>query len=88
MAVTVGVRELRNNLRSLLERVKAGEEVTVTEHGKPVARIAALRQSRLDELIEAGIVRPPLRPKRQIRLEDLPRIREGALSDIVIEQRR
>jgi prevent-host-death family protein len=36
---TVGVRELRQNLSRYLERVKAGETLTVTERGKEVARL-------------------------------------------------
>ena len=35
----VGIRELRDNLSRHLEAVKEGGELTVTEHGKPVARI-------------------------------------------------
>ncbi|MDQ3752811.1 MAG: type II toxin-antitoxin system prevent-host-death family antitoxin [Actinomycetota bacterium] len=33
----VASRELRNNTRSLLERVEAGEAVTITVDGRPVA---------------------------------------------------
>lgn len=33
----VASRDLRNNTRSLLERVEAGEEVTITVDGRPVA---------------------------------------------------
>jgi prevent-host-death family protein len=36
---TVGVRELRQNLSRYLERVKAGETLTVTERGQEVARL-------------------------------------------------
>ncbi len=36
---TVGVRELRQNLSRYLERVKAGETLTVTERGREVARL-------------------------------------------------
>ena len=65
--MTVGIRELRNNLRAWLERVKAGEEVVVTERGKPVAQLTPLDSGRrkLQELIDAGLVRPPLQPKRR-----------------------
>jgi prevent-host-death family protein len=49
MVVRVGVRELRENLRTWLDRVKDGDEVVVTERGKPVARIAAFEpRSRLE----------------------------------------
>ena len=33
----VASRELRNNTRSLLERVEAGESITITVDGRPVA---------------------------------------------------
>ncbi len=92
MVVKVGVRELRENLRSWLERVKAGDQIVITDRGKPVARVTSAEPlSRLEELIELGIVRPPLRPKRhRIDVSSLPTL-EGpgpTLSEIVIEQRR
>jgi prevent-host-death family protein len=39
MAVSVGVRELRQHLSRYLDRVKAGEDLIVTEHGREVARL-------------------------------------------------
>jgi len=39
MTDTVGVRELRQNLSRYLDRVKAGEPLIVTEHGREVARL-------------------------------------------------
>lgn len=38
----VASRELRNNTRSLLERVEAGEAVTITISGRPVAVLQPL----------------------------------------------
>jgi prevent-host-death family protein len=38
----VASRELRNNTRSLLERVEAGEAVTITVGGRPVAVLQPL----------------------------------------------
>lgn len=35
----VGVRELRQNLSKYLDRVKAGEDLVVTERGQEVARL-------------------------------------------------
>ena len=35
----VASRELRNNTRALLARVEAGETVTITVNGRPVARL-------------------------------------------------
>lgn len=36
---TVASRELRNNTRALLDRVDAGETVTITVDGRPVAAL-------------------------------------------------
>ena len=90
MVVKVGVRDLRENLKSWLDRVKAGDDVVVTERGKPIVRISAVdRRSRLEELIEAGIVQPARRPRRPIDPERLlpPLTGDKTLADIVIEQR-
>ncbi|MGH9417243.1 MAG: type II toxin-antitoxin system Phd/YefM family antitoxin [Terriglobales bacterium] len=38
-----GVREARQNLSKLLDEVKQGREVVITEHGRPVARPGATR---------------------------------------------
>lgn len=35
----VASRELRNNTRALLERVEAGESITITVDGRPVATL-------------------------------------------------
>lgn len=43
----VASRELRNSTRSLLDRVEAGESLTITIDGRPVAILAPLgRRSR------------------------------------------
>lgn len=35
----VNVRDLRRNLRELIERARAGEELVILRYGKPVARL-------------------------------------------------
>lgn len=37
----VGTLEARNSLSALIEQVEKGEEITITRHGKPVARLVA-----------------------------------------------
>ncbi|CKZ91576.1 prevent-host-death family protein [Mycobacterium tuberculosis] len=37
----VASRELRNNTAGLLRRVQAGEDITITANGKPVALLTA-----------------------------------------------
>jgi prevent-host-death family protein len=57
----VGVRELRDHLSRYLDRVKAGVEVVVTEHGHPIAYLVPRpRSSKLAEMIAAGRARAPL----------------------------
>jgi prevent-host-death family protein len=41
MSVTVPVSEARGHLPALIDRVKAGEEITLTRHGEPVALLVA-----------------------------------------------
>jgi prevent-host-death family protein len=37
--ITVGAFEAKTHLSALLERVSRGEEVVITKHGRPVARL-------------------------------------------------
>ncbi|MBI2202850.1 MAG: type II toxin-antitoxin system Phd/YefM family antitoxin [Candidatus Rokubacteria bacterium] len=43
---TVGVREARQNLSLLLDEVKKGREVLITEDGRPVAKLVPLDRPR------------------------------------------
>ena len=36
---TAGVREARQNLSALLDEVKKGRTIVITEHGRPVAKL-------------------------------------------------
>ena len=56
----VGVRELRQNLSVYLQRVKDGESLEVTEHGRPVAVLAPRGEptSAYDRLLAEGRIRP------------------------------
>jgi prevent-host-death family protein len=83
----VGVRELRNGLSRWLERVKQGDEVLITERGRPVARLTRVdTRSGLDELVARGLVTParyrpsdlPLPPRLEV---------PGGVSDLVSDQR-
>jgi prevent-host-death family protein len=59
--VRIGVRELNQRTSQVLERVRRGETVIVTDHGEPVARLVPIGDttSVLDELIGAGKAIPP-----------------------------
>jgi prevent-host-death family protein len=56
--MSVGVRELRQDASKVLALVKSGESVIVTEWGKPVAEIRPIKNTTLQDLIDAGIITP------------------------------
>jgi prevent-host-death family protein len=83
----VGIRELRADLSRWLRRVRAGDEIVVTDRGTPIARLVPVDAERkIDRLIREGVVTPAPRPWRG----PLPKPIEGVgpLSDIVLEDRR
>lgn len=41
-----GIREARQNLTALIEEVRKGHEVTITDRGKPVARLVPPRPAK------------------------------------------
>ena len=61
---TVGIRELKDKASSIIDRVEGGEAITVTKHGRPVARIVSTNTSpHLSALIADGTVRAPEGPR-------------------------
>lgn len=43
-ANTVGAYQAKTHLSELLEKVEAGEEITITKHGSPVARLVPVNK--------------------------------------------
>ena len=41
---TVGAYEAKTNLSKLLEKVEAGEEITITKHGAPIAKLVPVKK--------------------------------------------
>ncbi len=61
----VGIRVLRDKLNWYISRVREGEEVVVTDHGKAVARIVPIdRPGLIEPLVAEGVVTPPLDRER------------------------
>ena len=75
----VGVRELRQNLSVYLRRVKEGEALEVTEHGRTVARLVPTHETEsvLERLIADGKA-----TRGRGRLDDLP-APTGPITDVV-----
>jgi prevent-host-death family protein len=92
---TATITEVKNGLSALIDRVKAGESIVVTDRGIPVAVIEPVTEhvdldDRLARLERAGIIR---RGKGKVPLELLrtpgPTPKDGmSIVDAVIEERR
>ncbi|MEO6496650.1 MAG: type II toxin-antitoxin system prevent-host-death family antitoxin [Solirubrobacteraceae bacterium] len=53
----VAARELRNHTADVLRRVEAGEQVTITSRGRPVAQLTPVRSLRRRLIARAELVR-------------------------------
>ena len=90
----VGVKELKNRLTHYLRRTKAGEEVIVTERGKPIALLQPIQsatnvrslESRLAQLEAQGFLTAaqgkPLKRIRRVKVSGPP------LSRMIVDDRR
>lgn len=63
MEKVASVSKLKAHLSAYLEQVKAGEEIVVTDRGKPVARVVPIKvetdeEARIERLIREGVLRP------------------------------
>jgi prevent-host-death family protein len=84
--VDVGVRALRDELSRHLAEVRKGHTVTVTDHGRPIARIVPVEGlSALERLVAEGRVRPATRRKQPA---PTPVRVSSTVSDLVADQRR
>ena len=88
------ISELKASLSAYLVGVKRGEEVLVTERGRPIARLIPARSAdraskRMERLIRAGIVRAPLEKLPPDLLKASPVADpEGKTLEGLIEERR
>lgn len=61
---TVGIRELKDKASSIIDRVEEGEAITVTKHGRPVAKIVSTATPpHLAALVANGSVQPSQGPR-------------------------
>jgi prevent-host-death family protein len=64
--LTVNLAQAKTHLSNLLDRVAQGEEVVITRHGTPVARVSAITPQKR-----------PLRPMAEFRAR-MPRWRKSS----------
>jgi prevent-host-death family protein len=96
VTMNASISEAKAKLSALLERVKAGETVTITDRGVPVAQITPLVSgsevdwdARLQRLAREGVIRLPKQklPPGWLSSRPLPKSRESVL-DALLEERR
>jgi prevent-host-death family protein len=94
---SASISETKAKLSALLDRVKAGETVTITDRGVPVAQIVPLNgapqadwDARLESLERRGLIRRPTgRPDVPAFLAAHPPVAATAsVLDALLEERR
>jgi prevent-host-death family protein len=53
MSAEIGAYEAKIHLPALLERVARGERITITKHGRPIARLVPIQRSTPERRREA-----------------------------------
>ncbi|MDT3399809.1 type II toxin-antitoxin system prevent-host-death family antitoxin [Streptomyces sp. B1866] len=60
---SIGLRELSHHTSRIVDRVRQGEVIEVTDHGKPILRLVPIgeQESLHDRLVAEGRLRPARR---------------------------
>jgi len=91
-SLSIGIREAKANFSKLLRMVEKGNEVVLTDRGRPVGRIvpvgreALSLESRIKEMEDAGIVEPVLGKGPGSLPSPIP-IEEGLAQKLLVEDR-
>ncbi|MFT3878818.1 MAG: type II toxin-antitoxin system prevent-host-death family antitoxin [Gemmatales bacterium] len=56
MNTTIGSYDAKTRLSELLERVQNGEEITITRHGNPVARLIPVQRKTSETIRRAAVL--------------------------------
>jgi prevent-host-death family protein len=93
--ISASISEAKAKLSALLDRVKAGEAVTITDRGRPVAQIVPLPAADVDwdervaRLEREGVITRPRRPLEPGWLRSRPLVRSRAsVLETLLEERR
>ena len=78
---TVGAYEAKTHLSKLLEKVEAGEEITITKHGAPIAKLVPVKKEASAEERAAAI-------RRIQKLADGLSLAGLKIKDLISEGRR
>jgi prevent-host-death family protein len=62
----VGIRALKQNASAVVADASAGETVTITDRGRPVAQLTPIPASLLQGMLGSGRARAPRRDLREL----------------------
>jgi prevent-host-death family protein len=94
---TASISQAKNQLSALIDAVRHGETITITDRDRPVARIVPVHQvededdeARLTRLERAGIIRRPVAPlPKEVLLEPPVKLPPGvSVLEALLEERR
>jgi prevent-host-death family protein len=89
---SVGIRDAKAHLSRYLKLVQKGEEVMITDHGRPVGKIVPIASrdltlcDRIERLVEQGVLEP-LAGERVSRLPPALPVPKGAAQRLLQEDR-
>lgn len=87
------IATLKARLSEFLDAVKSGEEIVVTDRGRPVARLIPVSgtnrtHARVAELVRTGYARPPRETLRKDFWKlSRPRDPEGKVREALVDER-
>ena len=84
----VPIRELRNFTSRVLDRVKNGAIIEVTDRGRPVARLVPVEMDDLDQLRAMGLLEPREDPGDPLDIEPIEPTPGVPLPSEVLRQMR
>ena len=79
MASEIGIRALQQHASDAVRRAAAGETLTITDRGRPVARLVPLVSSPLERLLAEGLASPATPSTFPEPLAALPDVNLGEL---------
>ncbi len=94
---TASISQAKNQLSALIDAVRHGETVIITDRDRPVARIVPMQharneddEGRLAQLERAGLLRRPIAPlPKEFFTEPPPKLPAGvSVLEALLEERR
>ncbi|MGH8987965.1 MAG: type II toxin-antitoxin system Phd/YefM family antitoxin [Acidimicrobiales bacterium] len=84
---TVGIRALKQNASQVVARAAAGEVVTITDRGRPVAQLVPVPEGRVAALVASGQARPAKRSLADLDVPSRGVVQQPLLSEVVATMR-